>query len=106
MREVGYSIDTRMMSLTRSQTYSDRITSLKPSARPTSVSICKFTRLERPATRMWGTEGDIYIFVAITGLSDSTGMTQAETSTARGLQSGTRVVLMLEADRRVHDPPT
>ena len=39
-----------------------------------SISVCRFIRLERALTGMSGREDDIYMMIALTELSESTGM--------------------------------
>ncbi|KAK3045382.1 hypothetical protein LTR09_012999 [Extremus antarcticus] len=56
------------------KSHGDPVGTLKEDPRPASVSASKLSKLDLPAARLLGREGELYLVVAITSLSDSTGM--------------------------------
>jgi hypothetical protein len=67
--------DSSLLSLlTRKQQYQERDTGFDPNVRRIGVNVSKFLKLDRPATRITGKEGEIYFVTALTRLSDETGM--------------------------------
>ncbi len=63
-----------LLKLSQNENLQRQIRALKSNTRLASINLCKFVQLEKPAERGHGTEGSVYVVIALSQLNASTGL--------------------------------